>query len=128
MSSDPPFSYKLSKLKTHDVQVYVTLLASIPTIQASVRSSINRNLTEIIELHEELLGDLHHVVPHSEYSQADYKGPLQGSAGKFHQRWKSLDAAPVTTKSLAWIYKVPGMTAEPHVAAAVAKVFGRKVR
>ena len=105
----------------------MTLLASIPTISMSLRSSINRNLTEIVELHEEILGDLHRIVPHSEYTQSGYKGP-RGSIRKTHQRWKSLDSAPTTAKDLAWIYKVPGMTAEPQVAAEVAHIFSRKVR
>jgi len=44
-------------------------MASIPTLSLNLRASINRNLNEIVELHEELLGDVHRVVPHSEYTQ-----------------------------------------------------------
>ncbi|KAJ6445632.1 membrane-associating domain-containing protein [Purpureocillium lavendulum] len=42
--------------------VYVTILASLPTLCMGLRASINQNLTEIIELHEEILGDLHRVM------------------------------------------------------------------
>jgi hypothetical protein len=106
----------------------VTLLASIPTLSMNLRSSINRNLNEIVELHEELLGDLHRVVPHSEYTQIDLAESaapaLPSTHG--HHRWRSLDAVP-KIKEVSWLSKIPGMTAEPKVAAAVAKVFGKKV-
>lgn len=93
----------------------------------SLRSSINRNLGEIVELHEELLGDLHGIVPHSEYSQSDYVKPLKDFSGRGHQRWRSLDAVPENVDSLEWVHKVPGMTAEPATAAEVAKLFGKNV-
>jgi len=104
----------------------VTLLASIPTLSINFRSSINRNLNEIVELHEELLGDLHRVVPHSEYTQIDLAESSAPRLGKGHHRWRSLDAVP-EIKEAAWLIKIPGMTAEPKIAAEVAKVFGKKV-
>ena len=58
-------------LVTKTFKVYVTLLASIPALSLNLRASINRNLNEIVELHEELLGDLHRVIPHSEYTQSE---------------------------------------------------------
>jgi hypothetical protein len=109
-------------------QVYVTLLASIPTISLGLRSSINRNLTEIIELHEEILGALHCVVPHSEYTQSDYNLPPPSRMTQGHQRWYSLDMVPENTEDRNWLNKIPGMTAEPQVAAEVARVFGKRVR
>ena len=108
-------------------KVYVTLLASIPTISLSLRMSINRNLNEIVELHEELLGDLHRVVPHSEYTQINRHEPTLPLTALGHQRWRSLDAVPENIGGLSWLHKLPGMTAEPKVAAEVAGVFGKKV-
>lgn len=102
-------------------------MASIPTLSLSLRASINRNLNEIVELHDELLGDLHRAVPHSEYTQlfpGDQK-PIKPAHG--HHRWRSLDAVPENTAGDSWLQKIPGMTAEPKVAASVAKVFGQKV-
>ena len=93
----------------------------------NLRASINRNLNDIAELHEELLGDLHRAVPHSEYTQVNCAVPTQTPAAKGHHRWRSLDAVPENTTGIAWLQKVPGMTAEPKVAAAVAGVFGKKV-
>ena len=108
-------------------QVYVTLLASIPSLSLSLRASINRNLNEIVELHEDLLGDLHRVVPHSEYTQFDCAEPGLTTVSTGHHRWRSLDAVPENAGNGSWLQKVPGMTAEPKIAAEAAKVFGKKV-
>lgn len=105
--------------------MYVTLLASVPMLP-SLRASISRNLSEIVELHDELLGDLHGVVPHSEYTQPDYI-PSSVPEKKGHHCWKSLDAVPENSGDLSWVQKIPGMTAEAQVAADVAKVFGKRV-
>ncbi|TVY45114.1 hypothetical protein LOCC1_G002604 [Lachnellula occidentalis] len=107
--------------------VYVTLLASIPNLSFALRASINRNLNEIIELHEELLGDLHRVVPHSEYTQPDYHESSLPLLPNGHRRWQSLDAVPENGRGSSWLQKIPGLTAEPRVAAEVARIFGSKL-
>jgi hypothetical protein len=81
--------------------------------------SINQNLNEIIELHEEILGELHRVVPHSEYSQVDYTHSSVVMA-----------ANRLSTNAIgdiSWMQKIPGMTAEARIAAEVTRVFGQKV-
>ncbi|KAG9247514.1 RhoGEF domain-containing protein [Calycina marina] len=109
-------------------QVYVNLMGSMPSCTPKLRSSINMNLNEIIALHEELLGDLHRIVPYSEYTQADciaerrLPAPFHG-----HNRWRSLDAVPETPRGAAPLHKIPGMTTEPSVAAEVAKALGKKI-
>ncbi|KAG0650937.1 Phosphatidylinositol 3 [Hyphodiscus hymeniophilus] len=108
------------------MHVYVTLLASVPTLSLSLRASINRNLNDIVELHEELLGDLHRVVPHSEYTQMKTI-PVQPLPTNGHHRWRSLDAVPENATDVAWLQTIPGMTAEPKVAGEVARVFGKKM-
>ncbi|TVY83346.1 hypothetical protein LSUE1_G000997 [Lachnellula suecica] len=107
--------------------VYVTFLASIPSLSENLRASINRNLNDIVELHEELLGDLHRVVPHSEYTQLDGKQQKLSPPSNGHHRWQSLDAVPEDAHGLSWLHKVPGMIAEPKVAAEVARTFGNKL-
>jgi hypothetical protein len=102
-------------------------MASIPTLALNLRASINRNLNEIVELHDELLGDLHRAVPHSEYTQSCYADPTLTQPAYGHNRWRSLDAVPEDTGGDSWLQKIPGMTAEPKVAAAVARVFEQKV-
>ncbi|KAH8675986.1 hypothetical protein BX600DRAFT_494395 [Xylariales sp. PMI_506] len=107
------------------MNVYITILASLPTQQPGLRSSINRNLTDIVELHEEILGDLHRVVPNSEYTQVDGKLPIQRSIpAHSHRRWRSLDSVPENKGGTSWLQNLPSMTADPEVAAKVSRVFG----
>uniref|UniRef100_A0A0B7KM41 DH domain-containing protein n=1 Tax=Bionectria ochroleuca TaxID=29856 RepID=A0A0B7KM41_BIOOC len=108
--------------------VYVTILASLPTLQGGLRASINRNLAEIIELHEEILGELHRVVPISEYTQTEASISLsQMPAHPAHRRWRSLDAVPKHDKSGPLLQASPGMDTEPQIAAEVARIFTRRV-
>ncbi|RYP74643.1 hypothetical protein DL771_002909 [Monosporascus sp. 5C6A] len=109
------------------MNVYVTILASLPASHPELRSSINRNLTDIVELHEDILGDLHRVVPHSEYTQVGRSptNPIQPNRG--HHRWQSLDSVPEAKGESPWLQSVPELTAEPSIAAEVAGVFGKRV-
>jgi hypothetical protein len=120
------------------VQVYITILAALPTLPPTLRSSINHNLTEILQLHEEILGELHRVVPQSEYTQSQFSGSLVlppdltrrnswGGVG-LHRRWKSLDTVPEQAPGVSWMQSVPGILSDPQSAAEVSKVFGKKVR
>ncbi|KAL7938941.1 hypothetical protein V8C35DRAFT_328821 [Trichoderma chlorosporum] len=113
------------------MNVYVTILAALPSICVGLRSSINRNLTEIVKLHEELLGELHRVVPHSEYAQADLAPSLTNlpvpDRLHTHRRWSSLGAVPEQNAKAKWLLKAPGMLSDPQVAAEVSKVFGKKI-
>lgn len=111
-------------------QVYVTLLASLPTSPACLRSSVNQNLADIVELHEEILGDLYRVVPNSEYPQTDMtlqrtqsNPPVCG-----HHRWRSLDAVPEGKRGTSRSRDAARLSAEPQTAADVAKVFLKRVR
>jgi hypothetical protein len=105
----------------------VILMSSIPTLSSNLRASINGNLNEIVELHENILGDLHRVVPHSEYTQANsYAEARLSTPASGHNRWRSLDAVPEHAGGSTWLQKIPGMTAEPKIAAAVARIFGNK--
>ncbi|KAH6997555.1 hypothetical protein BKA56DRAFT_469162 [Ilyonectria sp. MPI-CAGE-AT-0026] len=111
------------------MNVYITILASLPTLPMRLRSSINRNLTEIVELHEEILGDLHRVIPHSEYTQLDlslsFAKPT--NPGNGHRRWRSHDGVSESSNGVTWLHNVPGMVSDPQVAAEVAKIFGKKM-
>ncbi|PKK47957.1 hypothetical protein CI102_8008 [Trichoderma harzianum] len=112
------------------MNVYVTILAALPSICVGLRSSINQNLTEIVKLHEELLGELHRAVPHSEYTQADATPPLTHLPNfdypYSHRRWSSLGAVPEQNTKARWLLKAPGMLSDPQVAAEVSKAFGKK--
>ncbi|KAI0019554.1 hypothetical protein F4780DRAFT_441219 [Xylariomycetidae sp. FL0641] len=111
------------------MNVYVTILAALPTPHPGLRSSINRNLTEIVELHEEILGELHAVVPNSEYTQPEKvtftSNPPPPS--KRHHRLRSLDSVPEVKGGSSWLQGVPSVIAEPAIAAEVARVFGKRM-
>ncbi|KAM0520172.1 hypothetical protein ACHAPE_003452 [Trichoderma viride] len=113
--------------------VYVTILAALPSICVGLRSSINQNLTKIVKLHEELLGELHRAVPYSEYAQINVAPTITPFANPSclhahsHKRWSSLGAVPEQNMKAKWLLKAPGMLADPQVAAEVAKVFAKKI-
>ncbi|PSR92078.1 hypothetical protein BD289DRAFT_459806 [Coniella lustricola] len=108
------------------MNVYVTILISLPTMPQGLRSSINRNLGDIVDLHEELLGDLHRAVPFSEFGDL---GPnMQArSHGHGHRRMRSLDSVPEDEQGVSSLANVTELIAEPNVAADVAKVFANKM-
>ncbi|KAI0482895.1 Dbl homology domain-containing protein [Xylariaceae sp. FL0804] len=110
------------------MNVYVTILASLPTPHQGLRSSINRNLTDIVELHEEILGELHRAVPHSEYTQPERLPvtPKQPPKPR-HHRWRSLGSVPEDKGGKSWLQNVPSVIAEPSVAADVAQIFGKRM-
>ncbi|KAI6093713.1 Dbl homology domain-containing protein [Hypoxylon rubiginosum] len=110
------------------MNVYVTILASLPSPHMGLRSSINRNLTDIVELHEEILGELHRVVPNSEYTQPE-RIPVtpDPTSAKKHHRWLSLDSVPEDKGGTSWLQNIPSVIAEPTVAAEVAHVFGKRI-
>ena len=120
----------MASVDANAAKVYVTILASLPTTPAGLRSSVNRNLTDIVELHEEILGELHRLVPDSEYTQLEVpiKRIQSNSSTRGHRRWRSLDAVPEGRDGISWLREVPGMVAEPQTAAEVAKIFLKRVR
>lgn len=99
------------------MNVYVTILASLPTQVPGLRSSINQNMTEIVELHEELLGELHRAVPHSEFTQAEAPPGVRNSLGP----------VPEHNSGDPWLQEAPEMMVESQVAAEVAKIFIAKM-
>ncbi|KAL8377801.1 hypothetical protein RB595_008470 [Gaeumannomyces hyphopodioides] len=99
------------------MNVYVTILASLPTQVPGLRSSINQNMTEIVELHEELLGELHRAVPHSEYTQAESPSGTRNSLGP----------VPEDKNGDPRLQEAPETMAEPQVAAEVARIFIAKM-
>ncbi|KAK3940059.1 hypothetical protein QBC46DRAFT_354467 [Diplogelasinospora grovesii] len=113
------------------MHVYITIFAAMTTtLPPGVRSSINQNLSEIVELHEEMLGDLHRAVPYSEYNQFEEPGQEVQStpAPRGHHRWRSLDAVPEDKDRMSLLRDSPGVAlAEPQTAAEVAKIFSKKM-
>ncbi|GAB1310409.1 Round spore [Madurella fahalii] len=111
------------------MNVYVTILASLPNTPPGLRSSVNRNLNDIVELHEGILGQLHRVVPHSEYTQLDT--PLEQieyeTSRCGHHRSGSLGAVPESKDEISRMQDVPEILSEPQTAAEVARIFLKKL-
>lgn len=112
------------------MNVYVTILASSPAHHEGLRQSINRNLTEIIELHEEMLGELHRAIPGSEYIPLDI--PTRGRQStalpiRRHHRWHSLNSVDEHRGKRKQSQTNTGSIADPDVAAEVARVFTRRI-
>ena len=105
----------------------MTILASLPTSQSGLRSSINRNLTDIVELHEEILGELHQVVPGSEYNHVEVAASPTTSRSPHHRRWRSLNAVPENKDGMSWLRQGTGLASDPQTAADVAQVFAKRV-
>lgn len=80
----------------------------------------------MLGLHEELLGDMHRAVPHSEYTQLDLSSAPKQHA-QYHRRIRSLNVVPEDNETMSWLHTVPGIVADPNVAADVAKAFSNKV-
>jgi hypothetical protein len=65
----------------------------MPTLTAQRRKSIQRAVTQIVQLHEEFLAELHRVVPNSE--QKEDGTPLHSNRKQYHHtRWRSAESVP----------------------------------
>lgn len=120
--------------------MYFTLLASVCALSPHAKSLVRDNLSRLLEMHENILGELHAAIPHSEYSHGHAKEtPAVHYRG--HVRWRSADSGITKIRDsrlgrrlrhsvdLAQPPKqnAPGTTTEPRVAARVAEVFERWV-
>ncbi|KAK4237142.1 hypothetical protein C8A03DRAFT_44965 [Achaetomium macrosporum] len=111
------------------INVYVTILASLPVSPAGLRSSVNRNLTDIVELHEEILGELHRALSRSEYSPLDLsiQQTRSNSSMYAHRRWRSLDAVWEHSNQTTCLRDIPEAGTEPQAAAEAASVFLKRM-
>ncbi|KAL2154837.1 hypothetical protein VTH82DRAFT_3513 [Thermothelomyces myriococcoides] len=111
------------------MNVYVTMLASLPSSPPGLRASVNRNLTDVVELHEEILGELRRVVPHSQYVQLDsaMEQDESNSSTRGQRRWRSLDIMPESRARASWPTNLPWMASEPQTAAEVARIFSKRL-
>ena len=108
----------------------MTIFASLPGIDDNLHSSICQNLAEIVELHDEMLGELHRCIPHSEYSQVEINLTLDSFpryGGRGHNRWMSVDSSAQRQSSSSWLKRIPGMLCEPQIVAEVSRIFRKRV-
>ena len=88
--------YELHKC-TEAEQAYFTILGHQPSSATFTRSAAQKNISEILRLHDELLGQLHRIVPFAEFDHRTAKSSNEPTAIRSHTRWHSVDA--VLTRS-----------------------------
>ena len=81
-------------MHTHDCQAYFTILSHQPTTVSFARNSAQKNISDILHLHDDLLGDLHRIVPFAEYDQRTARAFPEVPLARSHTRWHSVDVVP----------------------------------
>ncbi|CEJ81667.1 hypothetical protein VHEMI01785 [[Torrubiella] hemipterigena] len=118
------------------MNVYITLFSSVPALSDSFRAAISHNLSQMIELHDEILGELHRAVPNSQYSATETHPPKPSPIHSqshphslvTHRRCVSLDAVVDNVQIDRSDQNHQGMAVEPQVVGEVARIFGRKIK
>ncbi|KAF2273398.1 uncharacterized protein EI97DRAFT_436053 [Westerdykella ornata] len=74
---------------------YFTLVSTIPAISSRARTCIQHNINQILQLHQDLLRELHRVVPHADFTQSVVQRETYPAARPKHIRFHSVDLIPV---------------------------------
>ena len=127
------------------MQAYFTVLGHHQASTNLVRSTAQQNISNMLHLHDDILGELHRGVPFAEYDQRTSKVAPRSVSVRAHARWHSVDVIPTrsppnpsklasirqTRRSLN-ISRSSGdgdgtLTCSPHIVAVVAKTFSNHV-
>lgn len=108
--------------------------AAFSSSKFGMKHSINKNLADIIDLHEEILCELHRIVPYSEdlhgeghLQETEQKATILYNETKTDAKWDILNDVNEVVEQRTRPEHVLGVTVEPHVVAEVSKMFERKV-
>jgi hypothetical protein len=106
------------------------MLVAVPAIYPGLRKSVKQNLSDIIQLHKEILGELHRAVSISDYKEfGTSRSPIKTadqmmrSRMPTHHRSADVRASDVRSRTLA---EAPEICSEPQVIVEVSKLFERK--
>jgi hypothetical protein len=69
------------------------ILTALPTLPGQTKSSIQQNLFQILQLHEDLLAELHQLVPHADFTKSANQETVPATTAK-HIRFNSADVTP----------------------------------
>jgi hypothetical protein len=69
------------------------ILTALPTLSGHTRSSIQQNISQILQLHEDLLAELHEAVPQADFTNSAYQESYPVTKAK-HIRFHSADIIP----------------------------------
>lgn len=117
------------------------ILTALPTLPGHTKSSIQQNLFQILQLHEDLLADLHQVVPHADFTKSANQEALPATKAK-HIRFNSADVTPSrladhrATRRLRHSLEIGrspecrsrGLATDTETAGNIAKMFNKHVR
>lgn len=72
---------------------YFMILTSVPTLSTHTRASIQHNIHQILQLHQDLLTDLQHAIPDADFTQSVQQETYPVTKAK-HVRFHSADLMP----------------------------------
>lgn len=125
-------------------QAYFTLLPpNLPFATTQTRPSARSNVTNMLQLHSEILEELQQTVPFADHEQAMIKEATPKRKA-FHMRWHSEDSIPVRRPPLAnahsgWsnrrsldiqrtpLHEPTTLACTPATAADVGRIFAKNV-
>lgn len=76
------------------MQAYFTILGHHQASANLVRSTAQKNISDVLHLHDSLLGEIHRKVPFAEYDQRTARVPPNSALLRAHTRWHSVDVVP----------------------------------
>lgn len=117
------------------------ILTGVPTISGHTKLSIQQNLFQILQLHEDLLAELHQIVPHADFTRSANPDIHPAPKAK-HLRFHSADVTPGrltehrATRRLRHSLEIGrpldrkprGLATDTETAGNIAKVFNNHVR
>lgn len=72
-------------------KAYFTILGHQPTAAGFARTSAQKNISDVLRLHDDLLGHLQRLIPFAEYDQRTAKALPDATLKRSHTRWHSVD-------------------------------------
>ncbi|KAG6065855.1 hypothetical protein E4U32_006869 [Claviceps aff. humidiphila group G2b] len=106
------------------------MLASLPSSYSGLRRSVNQNLCEILQLHEELLSEVGRAIFQSNDEEVSQSCSSAAHANPVlvKQQWvQGGQLSCLDTESAAHLDNPPGLCAGPQIVAEVSRVFEKKV-
>ena len=122
-------------------QDYFAILTTLPTLSSHTKSSIQQNISQILQLHEELLADLHRAVPQADFTKSAHHETYPVTKAK-HIRFHSADIIPgrfvehMTARRLRHSLEIGrspdrrprGLVTDTETVGAIAKIFNKHMK
>ncbi|KAF1943575.1 hypothetical protein EJ02DRAFT_433135 [Clathrospora elynae] len=120
---------------------YFMILTALPTLSGQTRSSIQQNISQILQLHEDLLAELHHAVPQADFTKSAHQETYPVTRAK-HIRFHSADIIPgrfaehKATRRLRHSLEIgrspdrrpKGLVTDTQTAGSIAKIFNKHMK